>query len=98
MRPQGGEEMTFQITDRTQVQIDGRRASASAITQGEDARVSYEMSGTQPAAVLVQDVTGNPSGAAGTPPASDTRTGTGSTGAVGTGTGTGGTSGTATER
>jgi len=76
VQPHGGEEMTFQITDRTQVQIDGLRASASDITQGEDARVSYEMSGAQPTAVLVQVVTGNPSGSVGTAGATGAGAGT----------------------
>lgn len=92
VQPQGGDEMTFQITDRTQVQIDGRQASAAEIIQGGDARVAYEMAGTQPTATLVQVVTGAAPGAAPTPPASEMGTGTGGTGS----TGTGGTSGTST--
>ncbi|WP_242342287.1 hypothetical protein [Anaeromyxobacter terrae] len=90
VQPPSGDPMTFQITNRTRVQIDGQQASAAQITPGEDARVAYEMTGTQPTAVLVQVVTGNPAApGAASPPASATGTGTG-----GTGTGTGGTSGT----
>jgi hypothetical protein len=57
--PQAGEPMTFKVTDRTQVQIDGRRASSAEIRQGGDARVSYQMSGSQPTAVVVQVMTGD---------------------------------------
>jgi alanyl-tRNA synthetase len=58
--PQSGQAMTFTLTDRTQVQVDGRRSSASEIPQGGDARVAYEVSGTEPTAVLVQVMTGHP--------------------------------------
>ncbi len=78
--PRGGNPMSFRLTDQTQVQIDGRMASGSDIKQGEDALVSYSVSGTQPMARSVQIVTGDvgrlqpeSSGAAplGMPPARD---------------------------
>ncbi len=56
VRPQGGgDEMTFRVTDRTRIEISGRQASASDLMQGEDARVSYEVSGgAEPTAISVQ--------------------------------------------
>lgn len=59
VQPQGGDAMTFDITGATRVQIDGRQASAAQIRPGENALVSYEVSGTQPTARSVQVVTGN---------------------------------------
>jgi hypothetical protein len=50
----GGAPMTFSVTGQTQVRISGQRASAEDIQQGEDARVSYVVSGTRPEAVMVQ--------------------------------------------
>lgn len=55
VRPQGGgDTMTFRVTEQTRIEISGRQASASDLQQGEDARVSYEVSGTQPTALSVQ--------------------------------------------
>jgi hypothetical protein len=56
--PQAGSPMTFKINDRTQVQIDGRQASAGEIRQGGDARVAYQMSGAEPTATVIQVITG----------------------------------------
>ncbi len=50
----GGDTMKFRLTERTRIEISGRRASASDLMQGEDARVSYEVSGTKPTALSVQ--------------------------------------------
>jgi hypothetical protein len=55
---QEGQSMTFDVTDRTLIRIDGRTASAAEIQQGDDARVSYQFFGTQPMAVTVQTMTG----------------------------------------
>jgi colicin import membrane protein len=62
--PQVGEPMRFKVTGSTQVQIDGRRASAGEIQQGGDARVAYQISGTEPTATVVQVITGQPGRAA----------------------------------
>lgn len=59
VEPQGGQAMTFTLTPQTQVQIDGRQASASEIVQGGEARVSYEVTGTEPTARSVHIMTGN---------------------------------------
>lgn len=48
------ESMTFRITEQTQVRIAGAQATASEIRQGEDARVSYQVSGIEPMATEVQ--------------------------------------------
>lgn len=59
VQPQSGTNpLTLQITGDTQIRIDGRQASASEIQPGENALVSYEVSGTQPTARSVQIVTG----------------------------------------
>ncbi len=58
--PQVGEPMRFKVTDNTRVQIDGRQASAGEIQQGGDARVAYQVSGTEPTATVVQVITGEP--------------------------------------
>jgi hypothetical protein len=50
----GGDAMRFRVTQRTRIEIGGRQASASDLQQGEDARVSYEISGTEPTAISVQ--------------------------------------------
>ncbi len=52
--PQVGEPMTFRVTDQTRVHIDGRKASAAEIQQGGDARVAYQISGTEPTAIVVR--------------------------------------------
>jgi hypothetical protein len=47
--------MSFRVTPQTRVEIGGRTASASELRQGEDARVSYEVTGeAQPTATSVQ--------------------------------------------
>ncbi len=53
VRPQGGHSMTFQVTDRTHITVDGRSATLEDIRQGQDARVGYELSGTTPTALSV---------------------------------------------
>jgi hypothetical protein len=68
--PERGEPMTFKVTGATDVRIDGRQASAGEVQQGADARVSYEMSGTDATAVTVQVITGQPPQRA-EPPAGD---------------------------
>ncbi len=56
VRPKdGGDAMSFRVTPETRVEIGGRAASASELRQGEDARVSYEVTGeAQPTATSVQ--------------------------------------------
>jgi flagellar biosynthesis GTPase FlhF len=55
VRPQGGgDPMTFVVNEGTRVRIGERDGSASDLRQGEDARVSYEMSGTEPRAISIQ--------------------------------------------
>jgi DNA polymerase III gamma/tau subunit len=57
----GGDTMRFRLTDRTRIEIGGRQASASDLMQGEDARVSYEVSGgTEPIAISVQVLRAEP--------------------------------------
>ena len=58
--PQVGEPMRFKVTGNTQVQIDGRKASSAQIQQGGDARVAYQVSGTEPTATVIQVITGEP--------------------------------------
>lgn len=93
-----GDPMSFALTPRTRVEIDGRQAAASDLTPGEDARVSYELSGTEPTALLVQVMRGVPSGT-GTgsgsmaPPASGT---SGGSAEEGTGSAEGSEAGTGT--
>jgi colicin import membrane protein len=69
--PQVGAPMRFNVTGNTQVQIDGRRASAAEIQQGGDARVVYQISGSEPTATVVQVITGQPGRAAQPPPAAE---------------------------
>ena len=66
--PQAGEPMRFKVTGDTQVQIDGRQASSADIQQGGDARVAYQVSGTEPTATVIQVMTGAPSRGAQPPP------------------------------
>lgn len=56
VRPKsGGDAMRFRVTRETRVEIGGRMVSASDLQQGEDARVSYEVTGeAQPTAISVQ--------------------------------------------
>jgi colicin import membrane protein len=61
MQTQGGQAMTFDLDADTRIRIDGREATAAQIQPGENALVSYEVSGTQPTARVVQISTGNPS-------------------------------------
>ena len=69
VQTQSGQAMTFDITGETRIRIDGREATAQQIQPGENALVSYEMSGTEPTALAVQISTGNlaPTGSAATP-------------------------------
>lgn len=60
--PQAGKPMTFRVTERTRVQVDGRESSAADIQRGGDARVAYEVSGTEPTATVVQVITGRVGG------------------------------------
>jgi hypothetical protein len=62
---QDGLSMKFRVTPQTYVSIDGKRASTAQILQGENALVSYQMSGTEPQAINVQVVTGKPQGGGG---------------------------------
>lgn len=59
VQPQNGQPATFAITPDTRVLIDGRRASASDIVQGGEARVSYDVTGRSPTALTVHVMTGN---------------------------------------
>ncbi len=69
--PQVGEPMRFKVTGNTQVQIDGRKASSAQIQQGGDARVAYQVSGTEPTATVIQVITGEPGRVAQPPPAAE---------------------------
>jgi hypothetical protein len=53
----GGEPMTFQVTGRTRIEINGQQASLQDIKQGQDARVAYQYSGTTPTATVIQVTT-----------------------------------------
>jgi hypothetical protein len=79
IRSRSGDSMTFRITDRTQILLDGQPASAAEIQQGADARVAYEIGGPQPTAIHVQVMSGNPARppAAKPSPPSDAGTGAG---------------------
>jgi hypothetical protein len=68
--PQSGEPMTFKVTNRTQVQIDGRQATAAEVRQGADARVAYQMSGAGATATTIQVISGG-RGQAQQPPAAE---------------------------
>ncbi|BDG01260.1 hypothetical protein [Anaeromyxobacter oryzae] len=85
VRSRSGDDMSFRITNQTQILLDGQPASAADIQQGADARVAYEAGGTVPTATHVQVMSGNPTGsragAGASQPGSDT--GTGSSGAPG---------------
>lgn len=59
VEPRDGQAMTFTLTPDTRVQIDGRQASATEIVQGGEARVAYEVTGTEPTARSVHIMTGN---------------------------------------
>lgn len=59
VQPQNGQPTTFAITPDTRVLIDGRRASASEIVQGGEARVAYDVTGRSPTALSVHVMTGN---------------------------------------
>ena len=73
LRPTGGgEEMTLRVTGKTEFQVDGRRAHASDVPPGEEARVAYAVSGTKPTAAYVQVMTGIlPLGKSAKPPKAD---------------------------
>ncbi len=77
VQPSSGQPMTFRITDRTQVRIDGQQSSASDIKQGEHAFVAYQVAGMHPNAVSIQVSTGTMNGA------SQQGTGSGSQGSTG---------------
>ncbi|HET7754768.1 MAG TPA: hypothetical protein VFK85_12735 [Anaeromyxobacteraceae bacterium] len=83
LKPSGGDEMTLRVTEGTRVRIDGRQANAADIKPGENALVSYEVSGTEPTAKSIQVVTGSvgATGSGATAPSStgstDTSSGTG---------------------
>jgi hypothetical protein len=51
--PTPGHAMSFRVSDRTQVWIEGRKASADQIREGSEARVSYEASNEGPSAVSI---------------------------------------------
>jgi hypothetical protein len=69
VQTQGGQSMTFDVTSDTRIRIDGREATMQQIQPGENALVSYEVSGTQPTARVVQISTGNPAPSSATTPA-----------------------------
>jgi hypothetical protein len=56
--PPNGTSMTFRVSEKTKYQVDGKQANASDIQQGEDARVVYDVSGTEPSATFVQVMSG----------------------------------------
>jgi len=53
IQPPMGDAMSFRVSDRTQVWIEGRKASAGQIREGSEARVSYEASSEGPRAVSI---------------------------------------------
>jgi hypothetical protein len=63
VQPPTGDAMRFRIDERTQVRVEGRRASARQIREGAQARVSYEASSEGPKAVSIQvEPSGGPGG------------------------------------
>jgi hypothetical protein len=60
LQPQNGDQpLTFKLTGRTNVRVDGRKAPVSEVQQGYDALVSYEVSGsTQPEALAIDVIKG----------------------------------------
>jgi uncharacterized protein (DUF3084 family) len=54
VQPRVGNMMSFGLTGRTQVTIEGRKATAGQITPGSEARVSYEASTEGPRALSVE--------------------------------------------
>jgi hypothetical protein len=68
LRPAGGPTLTLRVNDKTQFQVDGRRAHASDVKLGDEARVAYSVSGMKPTATVVQVMTGNVPGVSAKPP------------------------------
>jgi hypothetical protein len=52
--PGDGVPLSFELTPRTQVEVDGRQASAGEIQQGDDARVAYDPSSRAAVKVVVR--------------------------------------------
>lgn len=53
LQPRSGDAMRFKLSDRTRVEIEGRRGTVDQIREGAEARVVYEPSANGPAAVTV---------------------------------------------
>lgn len=60
VRGQDGTSMTFLVTERTRVMVDGRQARSTDLQAGEDAQIAYQVSGSQPTAMVIQVASGNP--------------------------------------
>ncbi len=69
VRLQDGSSMSFLVTENTHVMVDGRRAEATELQAGEDAQIAYQVSGSQPTALVIQVASGNPQ--TGSPPSQD---------------------------
>lgn len=61
IQPQNGSQpMTFRVTDRTNVTVEGQQGTLADLQQGDDARVSYQTSGTTQPEALSVDVASAP--------------------------------------
>lgn len=75
VRGHDGVSMTFLVDENTRVMVDGRPASSAELQPGEDAQIAYQVSGSQPTAMVIQVASGNPQ--TGSTPSRDDSTGTG---------------------
>lgn len=62
---QDGTSMDFSVNPSTRVIIDGKASQATELQPGEDAHVTYKLSGAQPVATAVQAASGTPGAATG---------------------------------
>lgn len=60
VRGRDGTSMTFQVTGDTRVTVDGHHAAAADLQPGEDAQIAYQVSGSEPVALVIQVASGNP--------------------------------------
>ncbi len=59
VRPSGGHTMSFRVGAQTAVRVDGQEGTFSDVSQGENARVAYQLTGPTPTALSI-DVIRNP--------------------------------------
>jgi hypothetical protein len=52
--PASGNPMTFRITSETQLDVNGHKGTLAEIKPGADARVAYQLNGTELTATSVQ--------------------------------------------